>query len=279
MKLRSLVVLCVGTVLVLVPFLILVSTGWPGQVNGCVLAVPDSCFCEHFDPQAALHHAAGVRQPVNTWFNLYSLVTSSIVAIRVCLDRRSVQVGPPPNLMRSSTVMPDLYVFCVLFLGLGSMWFHASLTRWGGIIDGLSMYTYAAFLVFYSVRRLWNHAAVFWIGYPGTVALFTVLHAHVSSLVLVLSLVAAYLVVEVIIWVRSGRVMQGKTYTQVLWSNSVAAILVATLFWSMSQTGGRMCWPQSWFQPHGLLWHPLAGVMAVLLYFYWRAADDRSRAA
>src|SRR5690348_8959197 len=105
MKLRSLVVLCLGALLVLLPFLILVSTGWPGQVNDCVLASPDSCFCEHFDQQAALHHAAGVRQPVNTWFNLYSLVTSSIVAIRVYLDRRSAQVGPPPNLMRSSTLM------------------------------------------------------------------------------------------------------------------------------------------------------------------------------
>jgi hypothetical protein len=31
-----------------------------------------------------------------------------------------------------------------------------------------------------------------------------------------------------------------------------------------------MCDPNAFFQPHGMLWHPLAGAMAVLLYFYWR---------
>ena len=54
--------------------------------------------------------------------------------------------------MKSSSYVPDLYIFCVLFLGLGSMWFHASLTQWGGVIDAASMYVFLAFLVFYSIR-------------------------------------------------------------------------------------------------------------------------------
>jgi hypothetical protein len=54
----------------------------------------------------------------------------------------------------------------------------------------------------------------------------------------------------------------------------VVAILMATFFWKLSQTDGLLCWPKSGFQPHGLLWHPLAGLMAVLLYFYWRESED-----
>ena len=54
------------------------------------------------------------------------------------------------------------------------------------------------------------------------------------------------------------------------WGIGIAAIAVATLFWTLSQTGGPLCDPHSWFQPHGLLWHVLAGVTAVMMYLYWR---------
>ena len=87
-------------------------------------------------------------------------------------------------------------------------------------------------------------------------------------------LVAAYLAIEVYLWVHTGKIMQGKLGTVLLWVFAVVAILAATFFWVASHTGNFMCDPNSGFQPHGMLWHPLAGVMAVLLYFYWRAADD-----
>ena len=47
------------------------------------------------------------------------------------------------------------------------------------------------------------------------------------------------------------------------------------IFWIFSQTGKFMCSPTG-PQPHGLLWHPLAGAMAVFVYFYWRCdtSDD-----
>jgi hypothetical protein len=95
-----------------------------------------------------------------------------------------------------------------------------------------------------------------------------------QSLILILVLVAAYLVFEIITWKRSGKIMQGRPLTVSLWVLAVVAILAATVFWTLSQTGGPLCDPNSSFQPHGLLWHPLAGVMAVLLYFYWREDQD-----
>jgi hypothetical protein len=129
--------------------------------------------------------------------------------------------------------------------------------------------------VFYSIRRLWDSAAFFWVGYIATVLLFTVVGAiwqwEFKSLILILILVAAYLVFQVIIWVRSWQAMQQKLVRiSFLWGGAAVAIILATIFWTGSQTGKSMCDPRSFFQPHGLLWHPLAGVMAVLLYFYWR---------
>lgn len=277
---RGFIVWGFGIIIVLGAFLIFVAAGWPGDENNCVNEKPHECFCEEFKKSDVLKGASGVRQPVNTWFNLYAIATSFVVALFVYLDREKFASGgtAAPNLIRSDTYVPDLYIFAVLFLGLGSMWFHASLTAWGGILDGVSMYVYAAFLCFYSIRRLWDSPLFFWIGYAATIVLFTVLHAFqddlLPSFVLIGILVVAYLVFEVIIWITSGKVMLGETKTVLLWLSAVVAILAATFFWWASHTDQFMCDPKSWFQPHGLLWHPLAGVMAVLLYFYWREADD-----
>jgi len=264
-----------STVLLLVLFLIFVATGWPGDVNSCVHDTPNSCYCEAFNLHDAITGTSGVRQPVNTWFNLYSILTSGIVALFVYFDRKA---GGNRNPIRSNSLIPDLYIFAVLFLGLGSMWFHASIKAWGGVTDQLSMFVYAVFLIFYSIRRLWNNEVFFWICYPITVFLFTLIAAYWTwenaSLVLILILVAIYLAFEVAMWVRKKKVMQGKPGTIVLWCLAVVAILTATVFWALSKTGRPLCDPHSAFQPHGLLWHPLAGVMAVLLYFYWREDED-----
>lgn len=272
---RALVVWAVGIVVVLGLFLIFVVAGWPGENDGCVGEIPNQCFCERFDERDVTAGEPGVRQPVNTWFNLYAIGTSLIVALIVYLDRQDPAASDGRNLMRSHTGVPDLYILAVLFLGLGSMWFHASLKAWGGVVDGASMYAFAAFLIVYSVRRFWDSAWFFWIGYLLTVGLFTFLHSVLPSYVNIGILVAIYLGVEIYIWQRSGKILRGKLTTQLLWIFAVLSILTATFFWAASQTGNFMCDPDSFFQPHGLLWHPLAGVTAMLLYFYWREADDR----
>lgn len=274
---RPFVVWILATFIILAAFTVFVALGFPGDRDTCVEDKPDTCFCEEFKVNEI--GKPGVRQPANTWFNLYAIGTSFLVAVFVYLDRKKLRsTGESPrNIIRSDSLIVDLYVFAVLFLGLGSMWFHASLTFWGGVFDGVSMYIYASFLVFYSVRRLWNSDAFFWIAYGGTVVLLTVLHAvGVPSVINIMLLVAAYLVLEAAIWIKTGKIMQGGQLTTLLWLLAVNSILAATLFWALSQTGGCMCDPKSSFQPHGMLWHPLAGVMAVLLYFYWREADDRT---
>lgn len=278
---RSILVWACGVLFILGAFLGFVATGWPGGKDTCIPDDPaeaNTCFCEAFDRADVEANRPGVRQPVNTWFNLYAIITSLLVAIVLVLDRLAIgPTGIGPNVMKSNNPIADLYVFAVQFLGLGSMWFHASLTRWGGVFDGMSMYLYASFLVFYTVRRIWNSEAFFWWGYFGTVILFSfVLHLLIPSYINIGILVLAYLVLEAVVWGRTKQVMQGKARTVGLWVAAAASIIAATVFWALSQTGKTLCDPNSGFQAHGMLWHPLAGLMAVLLYFYWREADDPS---
>jgi len=280
---RGWVVWAGGIFLILGLFLVFMAAGWPGGPDSCLHVVNgvltpdadghlDQCYCEAYNFDKVMRNAPGVRQPVNTWFNLYSIATSFIVALFVYLDRVAKRTD---NVIRSDNPIADVYIFAVLFLGLGSMWFHASLTTGLAWMDGFSMYVYAAFLVFYTVRRWWKSDLFFWIAYPATVLAFTITgalwHWQYSSLVLIVTLVVAYLALEFTVGGLKHKVLLGTSLTYWLWGLAVASILAATVFWKLSQTGGPMCHPFDFFQPHGLLWHPLAGVMAVLLYFYWRA--------
>ena len=297
-------------VLILGLFLGFVLGGWPGTANSCIpkeaLALPvppahasaaarlqyqdktvnlSTCYCEAFWLPDVVSGAPGVRQPVNTWFNLYSLITSFVVALFVYIDRNNSSGGTP---IRSHAWLPDLYTFVVLFLGLGSMWFHGALKEWGGLTDTLSMYMYASFLVFYAIYQLWDSDWFFVFGYAGTVALFTIfgelwqqaMPTFPVSLIMILALVVAYLIFQSLVWANTGSGTGGQNWwdhvswrgqqVSLLWWLAVASIGLATFFWVSSQTVRYMCDPHSGFQPHGLLWHPLAGVMALLLYFYWR---------
>lgn len=267
-------IVLVGATIVLMGLFLLfaLGTGWPTTPDPCI--AEGQCYCERFALADVLSGATGTRQPVNTWFNLYALITSAVVAFTLTRDRGS---STGQSAIQSNWWVGDLYVFCVLFLGLGSMWFHASLAREVSWIDGMSMYVYAAFLVFYTLDRIlarkgvatMTRTLVFLIGYGVTVVASTIAAvAGLSSVILIALLVGLYLVAELICLIM-GYAIKG-TRALVLWLCGAGSMGLAILFWKLSHTGGPMCFPDSWFQPHGLLWHPLAGIMAVLLFFYWR---------
>jgi hypothetical protein len=45
---------------------------------------------------------------------------------------------------------------------------------------------------------------------------------------------------------------------------------LAIVFRALGSDGKALCFPDGWFQPHGLIWHTFSGAMALLMYFYWR---------
>ncbi len=122
---RAALVWLIGTIILLASFLLLVTIGWPGEPDSCTADSPNTCYCEAYDLADVETNKPGVRQPANTWFNLYSIFSSAIILVFLSKDRRIFKGRAAPNLMRSDSWIPDIYLFAVLFLGLGSMWFHA----------------------------------------------------------------------------------------------------------------------------------------------------------
>jgi hypothetical protein len=265
-------VVAVAAPVVLLPFLMFVWLGWPGAPDSCTLTDPNGCFCEAYDPGAVQARAGGVRQPSNTWFNLYALATASLVAVQVSADRRR-----PSGTVFAPGVIPDVYVFVVLFLGLGSMWFHGSLTVWGGVVDAVSMYLFTAFLIAFAVFRLRPSVTLFWTMYLSVAAVASLTHAVLdrpgTSVVLIAAQVCVYVALEFVVWWRRLRGQVPHRWLGGLWwFAALTSFGVGVVFWLLSQTGGPLCDPASVWQPHGIAWHPLAGVAAVLLFYYWREA-------
>ena len=280
---RPWIIYVVGSFLLLGEILFLAyGTGWPATPDACMLG--GDCYCEYFDPRDAETGARGIRQPINTWSNLYALFTAAFVAWRIMRDRKD---GRPINVMRSNSPIADAAVFAVLFLGLGSMWFHASMSSAASWMDGFSMYVFAGYLVFYTVDRLMvmrgvaeaTRNLVFWVAWPVNAIIYTNIAAtHLPSELLIGVLVGVYIILELFIGLWGGKDFKDgwigfkDTRAAVYWLCGLGAFGIAILFRALGGDDGALCFDdgKSWFQPHGLIWHTFSGAMAVLLYLYWR---------
>ena len=282
---RPWIIYVVGTFVLLGQIIFLAyGTGWPATPDACLTIPGGDCYCEYFDPHDAEIGAKGVRQPVNTWSNLYALFTAAFVAWRIMSDRKEAK---PYNVMRSNSPIADGAVFAVLFLGLGSMWFHASMSSAASWMDGFSMYVFAGYLVFYTIDRLLVMRGVsdgirnlvFWVGWPVNAIIYTdIAGLHVNSEILIGILVGVYILFELFVGLWGGKGFKdgwigwkdGRAATY--WIVGLVSFGLAILFRALGGDDGPWCFEdgKTWFQPHGLLWHTLSGVMALMLYLYWR---------
>ena len=255
--------------LFLLLFLIVGATGWMGWgPDSCVK--DNSCFCEAF-------HKGFIKQPSNTWSNVgFILVGLSILWWIGWQRATGTRYGPPNRMTTTDDVFyPTVYGNVAAFMGPGSMMFHGSMTAVGGVIDGLSMYMWAAFFLVYSLvqitemdRTLLGRIFLVSFLYCGIVLLATILHASIKNIspILIAVLVAPAVVIQVI------RLIQGKYewWGWVYFFAAVASFLVAFLFWQLSKTGGSWCDPTSPLQGHAV-WQLLSAVMVGCIYLFFRA--------
>lgn len=302
--------------LLLSVFFFFVLFGWPGGPIGCIYKEPhDGCYCEAFNMEDVEGGSPGVRQPVNTWSSLFSLVTSATIAWFMSEDRRRLFEDQEPqnressqhsrrgssfakgsnsdqyenesmdnnneskltNVMRSNNLIADWYVLTAVWEGLGKMYFHGSLVRWATYVDGVSSNFFYAYLPWYTFRRIYqseNADSLFWLGYFVTVTIISSLQIYFGSLLAAHMLLIFYFFMELYIFATTGVFLGKSCRSKCTWFLAFGLFLVAAGFWWASQTGRVMCDPESPWQIHGLVWHPTVCVVMVLLYFYWRGAED-----
>lgn len=211
--------------------------------------MPD-CWCE------AVRYGSLFRQPLNVFTNAVIL----LVALYILLISRN----------DTNRLFSRLYALGCLITGLGSMFFHASLSHIGQWTDMVGMYFIACFLILYNFSRLkdWSNRVFLQI-FVATVTIFSGLvyvlpeANDILFFVVVLSLVFST--------VYAQRKLKPEIKTRYLVA-AIVAYYTGSAFWILDQRE-TFCEPASWFQGHAI-WHALSGLATVWVYAYFRSEKN-----
>jgi hypothetical protein len=226
------------------------------------------CFCEAIRPGV-------IRQPVNAWSSLSFVLVGFIVLQMSFQTRRERHLQRPCNLLMANPIYSLLYVIALLVIGLGSAFYHASLTFVGQTIDVIGMYFLATFMLLYAWSRLRplkaRHA---WWAYLVLNALLTLvlIYAPYARRYIFALLILAVLALEM----RYRKMARPRINSKYLvWG--VGIMLLAFVLWVLD-IKKLLYSPQSLLQGHAL-WHMLGAVSAMLLFLYYRSEAAASAPA
>lgn len=210
--------------------------------------LPDDCFCEGLRESL-------IRQPANAWSSLAFVVVALWVAVRLS---RAVRAGRAV-LAGAET---GLFLGALVLIGLGSAFYHASLTFVGQVFDVSGMYLVATFILLHRLGPRFGApplvSALVFVLANGVLMAAQVTTPSLRRIVFGVLLVWA-LAVE---W-RSSRA--GRPWL------TAAAFFMALAFaiWFVDLRR-LMCDPSSLIQGHAA-WHLLGALAAACLYRSYEA--------
>jgi len=203
---------------------------------------PDDCFCE----------AVGeglVRQPANTWSSLAFVLVAVWVAFRL---RRGGSKRPALDRAEAS-----LFVTSLVLVGLGSVFYHASLTFAGQVLDVSGIYLVATFVLLHRLAPRWNLPRVASaLGF--TVVNTALMAAQVTTPSIRRPVIALLLAAALVVEGRAAR--EGRAWL----ARGAWLISLAGLIWALDRTR-LVCLPGQAFQGHAV-WHLLGAAAAACLF-------------
>ena len=218
---------------------------------------PDQCFCEAIGSGA-------VAQPANAWSSLAFVLAGLWIAFaRTASSSRDKYW----NRMVSEPAYRRLYGCSLVAIGLGSYYYHASLSFAGQVWDMSGMYLLITFALLYGVARRTRIRT--------GVAMATYLVCNVALLGFQIALpdlrryVFAVLVLGVLAIEATYRRSSGGTMERRWLSRAAGTLGLAFLIWVLDITK-LVCSSDSALQGHAL-WHVLGAVAGWCLYRYYQS--------
>jgi hypothetical protein len=220
--------------------------------------MPNNCFCEPL-------RDSFIRQPINTYSNLAYVLVGLLILANARTDSARA------NLMSSHRAFPTVFGIATILIGVGSFFYHASLTFVGQWFDLMGMYLFASFALLYNLARLRPmRGTTFAVGYVVMNALLGYLlivnpfirrQVFAGMIWVVLALEALVLLAE-----------RPKMKTRYL-IGALVSLIIAYGIWILDESRA-WCDPTSLLQGHAL-WHGLTAAAAGLLYLYYRSEDGK----
>jgi hypothetical protein len=257
--------------LLMIAFFILLALDWLPGTGDDSCAAANECHCEN-----RLTGARKVKQPVNTWSDLGFVAAGLLILLMVGAARLNGVV--PQNPMQSASFYSIAYGLIVIYLGPGSMFYHASIKKWGGWLDNMSMVLWTTFLLVYVIARgakfddqIGIVALIFLLVVAGSGAIIWFVEG--SGKFIFGGMIAVWGVLEIIILIAgaAGSPFLGLQRTEGGWLLGAALSFgLAVFIWLRSNDGGPWCYPHSWAQGHAA-WHLLSALSTFFIFLYLRS--------
>lgn len=220
--------------------------------------MPHDCFCEGI-------REGTVRQPANTFSNLAFVFAGLVVIFRARADARG-KLGPA-NLITREPAYAWAYGIAMLVTGLGSVYYHASLTFLGQFFDVMGMYLLGGFIVLYGAQRMTKLSG------SRFLALYIVLNVLLCIALWYVPvfrrwLFAALIVGALVIEIYARKLPGGKRDMRYFWA-ALGLLAVSFGIWNLD-IRHIVCVPESLVQGHAV-WHLLDAASAFCLYLYYRS--------
>lgn len=215
------------------------------------------CFCE-------APRATGWTQPANTLSNLGYVLVGLLILARAA---RPTPGLAGDNLLRRHPAYVRVFGVAVVAIGLGSLFFHGTLTFVGQFMDLLGMYLFSNLLLMYNVAR-WRGLSPRAFG-----GAYIALTAGMAAVLLIAPEFRRWLFAAGIagaLALEAAIALRRASRAQPAWfAASLGAFGLANGVWSLDNAG-LWCEPLSWLQGHAI-WHLLGAAAAGLIFvYYWK---------
>jgi ceramidase len=212
--------------------------------------VPGHCFCEQ---------AVGFPEQLA---NSVSSFAFMVLGVWVLLSRRNPTPGTREH------VLAQLLGATMIFIGVSSFFYHATLSFLGQFLDIFSMYTFGLLLLFgalYRAARLRGSYAL--AGFIAASIVFGLIQFAYPDArrILFAALLVPGIILELTPWI-TGYSPRSRRVGAIYWALGV--MLVAYGIWLLDQTPA-FCQPGSLVQGHAI-WHMLGAVSAFLVFIHYR---------
>ncbi len=208
--------------------------------------MPEACFCEALRPGT-------IAQPANTWSSL-GFVFVGLLILSGC--------STMPRAKNFTAMHALVYAGATIFIGLGSTFYHASLTFVGQFFDVMGMYLLGSFILLYNLARVRSLSA------RRFVIAYLALNSVLAVLLVVLPELRRYLFAGLILlalfWAYHPRRVPTSASARKYLAAALTTVLLAFVLFLLDLTK-IFCSPESWLQGHAL-WHLGGALSAWLLY-------------
>ena len=210
--------------------------------------MPDNCFCEGI-------RTGMIRQPANTLSSLAFVMVAALV------------LWSARNHRTPSPIYRTVFAIALIVVGLGSAFYHASLTFIGQFADVMGMYFIGTFVILYAYGRMTGAnprvVAIAYVAINSVLAWILLsipeLRRYAFALILLIGLVMEYRAQH-----NAARVLTARR----LWY-ALALMAIAFAAWVVDITR-VVCVTDSLLQGHAL-WHMLGAAASWQLYRYYQS--------